>query len=122
MRLQSCFWTTLKMLLVAAFVAAGGSFSHSLAGTAHEHSHETAAASGGDIPHDHASNHSDHNVADHETVHCGAYLLVLTVDEHLASLTSSKTASVIPWCPMCPGCGRLIRLPRDRLLYPFEIA
>lgn len=84
MRLQSCFWTTLKMLLVAAFVAAGGSFSHSLAGTAHEHSHETAAASGGDIPHDHASNHSDHNAADHETVHCGAYLLALTDDEHLS--------------------------------------
>ncbi|EAV41539.1 hypothetical protein SIAM614_30551 [Stappia aggregata IAM 12614] len=70
------------MVLVAAFVAAGGSFSHSFAETAHEHSHQTA--SGGGHAHDHASSQADHQVADHETVHCGAYLLALTYDEHLS--------------------------------------
>jgi hypothetical protein len=81
-RQQSFFWTTLKMVIVAAFVVAGGSFSHSFADTTHEHLHQTA--SGGGHTHDHASNQPDHQVADHETVHCGAYLLALTHNEHLS--------------------------------------
>ncbi len=79
MRLNCALQSFLKTVLVAAFILAGGSFSHSLAEMTHDHALEVTEANG--HIHDHVS--ADTHAVDHETVHCGAYLLALTCDYQL---------------------------------------
>lgn len=83
MKRRSSIAVFLRTILAVAFVLAGGSFSHSLADRPHEHARVIGASAGSGHTHDHVAPGADGLVADHETVHCGAYLLALTVDAGL---------------------------------------
>lgn len=83
MKRRSSIAVFLKTLLAVAFVLASGSFSHSFADRPHDHAQEIGIGIGGGHTHDHVAPGADSLVADHETVHCGAYLLALTEDAGL---------------------------------------
>ncbi|MBD8892531.1 hypothetical protein [Roseibium litorale] len=92
MKLRFYLPAFLKTILAVAFVVAGGSFSHSFAERSHGHEHEVAASDG--HSHGQTAATADQLVVDHETVHCGAYLLALTSDDEmrLPALADDMTA------------------------------
>ncbi len=83
MKRRSSIAVFLKTILAVAFVLAGGSFSHQLADKPHDHAQVIGTSAGSGHTHDHVAPGAEGLVADHETVHCGAYLLALTVDARL---------------------------------------
>ncbi|GAB2188288.1 hypothetical protein [Roseibium sp. LAB1] len=83
MHRRSIFPAFFRTVLAAAFLLAGGTFSHVSADMPHDHAH--ALEANVDDHHAHAGTVPDgQHAAEHETVHCGAYLLALTADAHLS--------------------------------------
>ncbi|WP_269585433.1 hypothetical protein [Roseibium sp. Sym1] len=82
MHRRTIFPVFLRTVLAAAFLLAGGTFSHAFADMPHDHAHALEANVGDN--HTHADTGPDGHAAERETVHCGAYLLALTADAHLS--------------------------------------
>ncbi len=116
MKRRFLFPAVLRTILAVAFLLAGGTFSHTLTETPHDHEH--VHVSDASDSHAHAGNELDRHAGEHETVHCGAYLLALTSDVSLSGPDLLQVIGTVPPVPVLSRTANLDPPPPRSVLLP----